>query len=145
VPDLALAFWLMFIDTTNSSIGMGSMPIRTLPLEADIPIEMREVMKNILEEIPVPPWQELTHSTIIADPSEQGSGIPEALQEKGLHVVFEDIGSGCSMVVFGFFRHLARRVPYEEVMTANETRNLKALLPPIPALGVHRLSLFLGS
>jgi hypothetical protein len=47
------------------------------------------------------------------------------------------------MVIFGFFRQLARRVPYEEVIAANETRNLKALLPPIPALGVHRLSLFM--
>jgi len=105
--------------------------------------EMRRAMKEVPEDIPVPPWQELTHSTIIADPSEQGSGIPEALQEKGVHIVFEDIGSGCYMVVFGFFLHLARRVPYEEVMTANETRNLKALLPPIPALGVHELSLLI--
>jgi hypothetical protein len=88
--------------------------------------------------------QELTHSTIIADPNEHESGIPELLQGRGLHVVFEDIGTGCYMVIFGFFRQLARRVPHEEVMTANETRNLKALLPPIPALGVHRLSLFLG-
>jgi|GEM_PF-4910627 len=100
-------------------------------------------MKNILEEIPVPPLQELNHSTIIADPSEQESGIPEALQERGLHVVFEDIGPGCYIVIFGFFRQLARRVPYEEVMTANETRTLTALLPPIPALGIHRLSLFM--
>jgi len=101
-------------------------------------------MKDIPEDLSVPPLQELTQSTIIVDPSEQGSGIPEALQERGLHVVFEDVGPGCYMVIFGFFRQLARRVPYEEVMTANETRNLKALLPPIPALGVHRLTLFLG-
>jgi len=100
-------------------------------------------MTDVPEDRLIPPLQEVTLSTISVDPSEQERGIPELLHEKGLHVVFEDVGPGCSMVIFGFFRQLACRVPYEEVITANETRTLTALLPPIPARGVHRVSRFM--
>jgi hypothetical protein len=121
----------------------GQYSYKNAALGTNVSAEIREVMKNILEEIPVPPLQELTHSTMSVDPSEQERGIPELLQEKGLHGVFEDIGPGCALVVFGFFRQRTRRVPYEEVISANATHTLTALLSPIPARGVHRVSLFM--